>query len=117
MRTGQYLYLKLREQITAMILSSRCSDGHALPSVRSFAAQAGVNPLTVAKACQGFVERGVVQMRRGVGLFVAEGGRDKLRSLERTRFLEEEWPLIRQQIKRLRLDERELVEQALLPPQ
>ncbi len=113
MRPERHLYLKLREQIVAIILSGRCSDGGRLPSVRSFAEETGANPLTVAKAYQAFVESGVVCMRRGVGLFLAEGGRDKLQLMEKARFLEKEWPLVQQQIKRLHLDERELVERAL----
>jgi GntR family transcriptional regulator len=113
MQPGQYLYMKLREQITAMILDGRCGDGALLPSVRSFAADTDANPLTVAKAYQAFVESGIVRMKRGVGLFVADGGSEKLRLMEKTRFLEQQWPLIQQQIKRLGFDERELVDQAL----
>jgi len=113
MRPDQYLYLKLREQIAAMVLGGRCSDGDPLPSVRSFASQTGSNPLTVAKAYQTFLESGVVTTRRGVGMFVAAGGRAKLRLMEKTRFLEDEWPLIQQKMRRLQLDERELLEQAL----
>ena len=46
-----------------------------LPSVRAFAAQQGANPLTVAKAYQLFQDTGLVEVKRGVGLFVAPGQR------------------------------------------
>ncbi len=113
LRPERHLYLRLREQIASIILSGCCRDGERLPSVRALAAEAGANPLTVAKAYQAFVETGVVVMRRGVGLFVAEGGRAKLRMSEKARFLENEWPSLQQEMKRLQLDQRELVEQAL----
>lgn len=108
MRPERHLYLRLREQIACLILSGRCGDGERLPSVRALAAEAGANPLTVAKAYQLFVESGVVEMRRGVGLFVAEGGGSNLRQIERSRFLNEEWPLIEQEMKRLQLSKEDL---------
>jgi GntR family transcriptional regulator len=84
-----------------------------MPSVRAFAADAHANPLTVAKAYQTFIESGILRMRRGVGLFVVEGGRSRLRLQERARFLADEWPNLRAEIERLRLDERGLVTAAL----
>lgn len=113
MRPDQPLYLKLRRQIAVIILDGNCCDGDALPSVRAFAAETGANPLTVAKAYQAFMESGVIIMRRGVGLFVAEGGRSKLRLMEKKRFLHNDWPSIREEMKRLHLDEHEMVQQAL----
>src|SRR5688500_6347284 len=66
------VYLRLRDRIAAMILEGRVADGDPLPSVRSLAADFGANPLTVAKAYQTFQEEGLVVVRRGVGMFVAE---------------------------------------------
>ena len=54
-------------------------DGDALPSVRSLAADFGANPLTVAKAYQGFQDEGLIVVKRGVGMFVAPGARARLR--------------------------------------
>lgn len=107
-------FLSLRDDITAMILSGSYKDGEALPSVRKLAAEVKANPLTVARAYQGFIESGVVEMRRGVGLFVSTGGSERLRQFEKLRFLEEDWPSIRAEIRRLQLDELSLLEPALL---
>jgi GntR family transcriptional regulator len=63
-----------------------------------------VNPLTVTRAYDALVDLGVVESRRGMGMFVATGGRDKLLSHERETFLREDWPRIRGQIKALGLD-------------
>ncbi|MDI1295256.1 MAG: GntR family transcriptional regulator [bacterium] len=101
------VYLRLREIIAASILDGAFSDGDLLPSVRAFAAQQGANPLTVAKAYQSFQDDGLVVVRRGVGMFVADGATRKLREAERARFLQTVWPPVAAQIQRLgiRLDE------------
>ncbi|MFX4087157.1 GntR family transcriptional regulator [Sphingobium yanoikuyae] len=101
------VYLRLREIIAASILDGDYRDGDLLPSVRAFAAQQGANPLTVAKAYQSFQDDGLVVVKRGVGMFVADGATRKLRDAERSRFLESVWPPVAAQIRRLgiRLDE------------
>ena len=107
------VYLRLRDRIAAMILDGRVRDGDALPSVRSLAADFGANPLTVAKAYQGFQEEGLVVVKRGVGMFVADGAAERLRSAERKEFLEQRWPEIAAHMRRLDLDVEDLVERAL----
>lgn len=106
------VYLRLRDRIAESILDGRHRDGDPLPSVRAFAAEQGANPLTVAKAYQTFQEDGFVTVRRGVGMFVAEGATERLRRTERRQFLVEEWPAISARIRRLGLDTRELLDAA-----
>jgi GntR family transcriptional regulator len=100
--------MKLREQIVAWILSGRYGDGDALPSVRSFAAKEQVNPLTAAKAYQNLVELDVIRPRHGIGFFVMEGGAERLRKIEKSRFLDETWPIIAAEVRRLELSLEEL---------
>ena len=107
------VYLRLRDRIAAMILEGRVRDGDPLPSVRSLAADFGANPLTVAKAYQTFQEEGLVVVKRGVGMFVAAGAGERLRTTERKDFLENRWPGIAAHMRRLGLDVEELVERAL----
>jgi GntR family transcriptional regulator len=107
------VYLRLRDSIAAAILEGRVRDGDALPSVRSLAAEHGANPLTVAKAYQTFQDEGLVVVKRGVGMFVAEGASARLRTAERKEFLEDRWPAIAAHIRRLGLDAEDLVERAL----
>ena len=102
------VYLQLRDCIAAMILEGRYCDGSMLPSVRAFAAQQGANPLTVAKAYQLFQDEGLVIVKRGVGMFVAEGATERLLVSERENFLNEHWPRIRLIIERLGIAPEEL---------
>jgi GntR family transcriptional regulator len=104
------VYVRLRETIANAILSGQYKDGDSLPSVRALAAEEQANPLTVAKAYQGFQDEGLVLVKRGVGLFVAPGARARLKESERSRFLEEEWPEIRARIERLGIDPAELLD-------
>ena len=106
------VYIRLRDMIAGLILEGRFGDGDPLPSVRSLAAEHNANPLTVAKAYQSFQDDGLVLVRRGVGMFLAEGASAKLRSQARERFLNNEWPRVRAQIERLELKLDELFDHA-----
>ena len=86
------VYVRLRETIADAILAGKYADGDPLPSVRALAAEEQANPLTVAKAYQGFQDEGLIVVKRGVGMFVAPGARARLSESERSRFLKEEWP-------------------------
>lgn len=103
------VYVRLRETIADAILTGTYSDGDALPSVRALAAQEQANPLTVAKAYQGFQDEGLIVVKRGVGMFVAAGARARLREGERERFLKEELPEIQARMRRLGIDPESLL--------
>ena len=106
---NQPIYRQLRDRVVAMILDGVIGDGDALPSVRSVAADYHVNPLTVLKGYQELVDEGLVEKRRGRGMFIKEGASKALRKDERKAFLEEQWPEIRATILRLGLDPAELL--------
>jgi GntR family transcriptional regulator len=104
------VYVRLRETIAEAILAGLYADGEPLPSVRAFAAEQSANPLTVAKAYQGFQDEGLITVKRGVGMFVAPGARARLRDSERKRFVTEEWPEIRARMKRLGIEPESLID-------
>jgi GntR family transcriptional regulator len=104
------VYVRLREIIADAILAGKYRDGDSLPSVRALAAEQQANPLTVAKAYQGFQDEGLIIVKRGVGMFVAPGARARLGESERSRFLKEEWPEIRARMHRLGIDPATLLE-------
>lgn len=106
------VYLRLRDLIAAAIIEGRYREGEMLPSVRAFAAEQGANPLTVAKAYQQFQNDGLVRVQRGVGMFVAAGAAERLRDNERRRFLEDEWPAVRERMARLGIEPADLLARA-----
>ncbi len=105
----QPIYRQLRDRVVAMILEGVLTDGDALPSVRNVAAEYRLNPLTVLKGYQELVDEGLVEKKRGRGMFVNEGAQTKLLKAERQRFLEKEWPKVLATIERLGLDAPELL--------
>jgi len=100
----QPIFVQIRQRIAQMILNETAREGEALPSVRSIAADLSVNPLTVTRAYDALVDLGVVESRRGMGMFVAAGARQSLLAHECETFLKEDWPRIRAQIDTLGLD-------------
>ena len=106
------VYLKLRDMIAAAIIDGRYAEGDMLPSVRALAAEQGANPLTVAKAYQQFQNDGLVEVQRGVGMYVVPDAAGRLRKSEREAFLREEWPEIRARMDRLGVSARELLAEA-----
>src|SRR5437870_10020884 len=105
----QPIYRQLRDRGAHMILDGVLNEGDPLPSVRNVAAEYRLNPLTVLKAYQQLVDEELVEMRRGRGMFVNAGARELLLRSERQKFLEEEWPRIREKIQRLGLTAKELL--------
>ena len=105
---GQPIYRQLRDHIVSMLLDDVLKEGDPLPSVRNVAAEYRVNPLTVLKAYQQLVDEELVEMKRGLGMFVKPGARDLLLKGERQKFLNEEWPRIAEKIQRLGLTQKEL---------
>ena len=106
------VYVRLREVIADAILAGRYADGDPLPSVRALAAEQGANPLTVAKAYQGFQDEGFIVVRRGVGMFVAAGAAARLCCVQRDDFIVNEWPQIRDRMARLGIDPADLFARA-----
>src|SRR5207253_8773487 len=97
---SQPIYRQLRDRGVHMILDDVLKEGDALPSVRSVAAEYRVNPLTVLKAYQELADQGLVETRRGLGMFINEGAREQLLKDERKEFLAKEWPRVQQRIRR-----------------
>jgi len=106
---SQPIYRQLRDRVVAMILDGVLKEGDPLPSVRNVAAEYRVNPLTVLKGYQQLVDEGLVESRRGLGMFINTGARSVLLQGERQKFLDEEWPRIHANIQRLGLKPEELL--------
>ena len=107
---SQPIYRQLRDRVVAMILDGVLKEGDPLPSVRTVAAEYRVNPLTVLKGYQQLVDEGLVESRRGRGMFINAGARRLLLEGERKRFLGEEWPRVAATIQRLGLKPQELLD-------
>ena len=114
---GQPIYRQLRDRVVAMILDGVLKEGDPLPSVRNVAAEYRVNPLTVLKGYQELVDEQLVETKRGLGMFVTAGARNRLLQGERQKFLAQEWPRIAETIQRLGITPKELLAAAKRRPE
>jgi GntR family transcriptional regulator len=106
---NQPIYRQLRDRVVAMILDGVLKEGDPLPSVRTVAAEYRLNPLTVLKSYQQLVDEGLVESKRGLGMFINAGARKLLMKGEREKFLDEEWPRVQETIERLGFTTEELL--------
>lgn len=106
------IYLQVRDQTVFMIMDNSLKPGDSLPSVRNAATDLQINPLTVSKAYQQLVDEGLVEKRRGLGMFVCEGARERARREEQEKFLKEDWPAALERAQRLGLSLETLMKRA-----
>ena len=104
----QPIYQQLADQLAAGLLDGDPAEGAAMPSVRALATQHLLNPLTVNRALQALGDEGLLENRRGLGFFVIQGARERLRAVERQLFLETEWPRLRERLRRLDISPEQL---------
>lgn len=97
------IYQQLADLLAAQLLDGQPPEGEPMPSVRTLAARHLLNPLTVNRALQALGDAGLVETRRGLGIYVTGGARERLRRAERQRFLQHEWPRLRTRLRRLGL--------------
>ena len=107
---SQPIYWQLKERTIAMILDGTLTEGEALPSVRTVASDFQLNPITVSKSYQALVDDDLVEKRRGLGMFIRTGARQKLMESERQKFLTDEWPAMVIRIQQLGLDSNKLLQ-------
>src|SRR5690606_698645 len=101
---------QLYERILGLILKGAITEGEAIPSVRQVASDYEINHLTVAKAYQELVDQGLVEKRRGLGMFVLPGAQAQVAASERDKFLTQELPQLLARAKQLGIKETELIE-------
>jgi len=111
---SQPIYWQLKERTVAMILDGTLAEGEALPSVRTVASEFQLNPITVSKSYQALVDEGLVEKRRGLGMFVCQGAHKNLIASERNKFLNDEWPAMLNRIDQLGLSIEQLLNKPII---
>ncbi len=80
--SGIPIYVQIADDIRAQILRGALRGGDQLTSTTEYSATYRINPATVGKAFAILVDEGLVEKRRGIGMFVAEGARGALAAVE-----------------------------------
>lgn len=86
------IYIQLAAKMKQGILDGSYPEDTPLPSVRAVSASMSINHLTVAKSYHELVDQGLIEKRRGLGMFVKIGAVAELTQQERELFLNQELP-------------------------
>lgn len=89
MDDGRPIFLQIAELIENQVIDGSLAEGAQVPSINEVAAFHRINPATALKGISLLVDAGVLYKRRGIGMFVAEGARDRLLADRRERFAAE----------------------------
>jgi len=85
---GAPIFSQVAERLTEEIAEGALAEGDRVPSSNELAAFYRINPATAAKGINVLTDSGLVEKRRGVGMFVAVGARARLLDDRRRRFAE-----------------------------
>ncbi len=99
----QPIFRQLAQRVSRQILQGIWQEGDPLPSVRAVSADLKINHLTVLKSYQLLVDDGLVEKRRGQGMFVAVGARSQLLAAQKQAFIREQIPDIAQTLRQLNM--------------
>jgi DNA-binding transcriptional regulator YhcF (GntR family) len=91
-KRARTIYDQIADHICENILQQRWQIGDRIPSVREMAVQIEVNPNTVMRAFSSLQDRGVIVNQRGIGYFVAENAKMRVREMKKDEFIHEELP-------------------------
>ncbi len=106
---GTPLFVQIADQIADDILDGALVEGARVPSTNELATFHRINPATAGKGINVLVDSGVVEKKRGLGMFVAAGAQDRLRSQRRARFAEQYVVPMLAEARRLDLDPATLI--------
>ena len=85
---GAPLFVQIAERLADEIADGGLAEGEQVPSTNEMAAYYRINPATAAKGINMLIEDGLLEKRRGIGMFVAAGARVRLLAERRKRFAE-----------------------------
>jgi|GEM_PF-15392 len=85
---GAPLFVQVAERLADEIADGGLGEGERVPSTNELAAYYRINPATAAKGIGMLTDDGLVEKRRGIGMFVASGARARLLAERRKRFAE-----------------------------
>jgi GntR family transcriptional regulator len=85
---GAPLFVQIAERLADEIADGGLAEGEQVPSTNELAAYYRINPATAAKGINMLIEDGLLEKRRGIGMFVAVGARARLLAERRKRFAE-----------------------------
>ncbi len=103
------IFQKIAQALEDDILSGLIREHELVPSTNQYAEFYQINPATVAKGVGLLLQEGILYKKRGVGLYVAEGARDRLLEARRQAFKEQFIVPLLQEAQKINISRRDLV--------
>ena len=100
-KESKSIYLQIADRICDEILQGQYKEEERIPSVREYAAMVEVNANTVVRSFDYLQGQDIIYNKRGLGYFVAPGGRERILELRKEVFLRDELPEFFRQLKML----------------
>ena len=80
------IYLQISEMIENDILRDIILEEEKVPSTNELAKLYSINPATAAKGINILVDAGIVYKKRGIGMFVSKGAKEKIKNTRKDQF-------------------------------
>ena len=93
-REKRSIYLQIADHMCENILGGHWCESDRIPSIREMAMETEVNPNTVARSYGFLQEKGVIENKRGIGYFVANGAAESTKEMIKDEFVREELPYL-----------------------
>jgi DNA-binding transcriptional regulator YhcF (GntR family) len=106
---GRPIFEQVAELLERQILDGSLAEEAQVPSTNELAAFHRINPATAAKGINALVADQILYKKRGIGMFVSTGARDKLRTRRREEFARAYLEPLLAQAERLGIDQEHLV--------
>ena len=103
------IFVQIAERIEEDILAGRLAEEEQVPSTNQFAALYQINPATAARGVNLLVDQGILYKKRGMGMFVATGSRERLMEKRRELFFEQYVVAMLREAKRLGIEEEQVI--------
>ncbi|WP_077620704.1 GntR family transcriptional regulator [Bacillus sinesaloumensis] len=104
------IYLQVREKIEDQILNDQLKEGEQAPSTNQLVSFYKINHVTVSKGVNQLVEEGILFKKRGIGMFVAQGAKEKLIQKRKDSFIDDYVVKLVQEAYKLGIKEDEIIE-------
>lgn len=104
------IYIQIREMIENDILRDILMEEERVPSTNELAKAYAINPATAAKGVNLLVDEGILYKKRGIGMFVAGGAKEKIAARRRGRFFDDYVKSLLREAKSLGITREELIE-------
>ena len=103
------IYLQIARMLEDDILRGVYREEEQVPSTNELARAFNINPATAAKGINRLVDEGLLYKRRGIGMFVAPGALEQLRTQRRQAFARQQVRALVREAKRLDITQEELL--------